>query len=108
MLEPFFNLFTDDVTDIGRPEDEVSIARRPGRIITRSGTYKAPERIRDYVDPSQCVDRSEGTRETLCVKTMGEMYRSASCVTQEILMPSLGVTRARSTLPRVCGITGLC
>lgn len=45
-------------------------------IITRSGTYKAPEKIRDYVDPSQCVERSEATRETLCVKTMGEMYRS--------------------------------
>lgn len=47
-------------------------------ILRRSGTYKAPERIRDYVDPSPsgCVDRGVGTRETYCVKTMGEMHRS--------------------------------
>ena len=45
-------------------------------VMVRSGTYKAPERIRDYVDSSLCSDRGPGTRETYCVKTMGEGYRS--------------------------------
>ena len=45
-------------------------------VMVRSGTYKAPERIRDYVDSSLCADRGSGTRETYCVKTMGEGYRS--------------------------------
>ncbi len=44
--------------------------------LARSGTYKAPERIRDYVDSSLCADRGSGTRETYCVNTMGEGYRS--------------------------------
>ena len=44
------------------------------------GVPKAPERIRDYIDPSLCVERGFVTRETFCVKTMGEMFRSSICI----------------------------
>ena len=45
-----------------------------GRVL-RSGTYKAPDRIRDYVDPALCAARGPTTRETYCVRSMGEQYR---------------------------------
>jgi len=41
----------------------------------RSGTYKAPEFLRKYIDSSQCTERGITTRETYCVKKMGEQYR---------------------------------
>ena len=43
----------------------------------KAGSYKGPERLRDYLeeDRSKCVLRNLTTRETFCLKKLGEQYR---------------------------------
>ena len=71
--------------------------------VMRSGTYKAPERIRDYIDPSACVQSGITTRETYCVKKMGEMFR---CDTGQISSGLPGVRDYGSLLVNRVGRSG--
>ena len=71
--------------------------------IYRSGSYKAPERVRDYIDPGACVQSGISTRETYCVKRLGEMFR---CDTGPVSSGQPGVRDYGSLLINRVGRSG--